>query len=77
MSLKQIYTIEKSQTQFSNVSMQSFSDKTADSETFNRKFYDTQFTEISINRFCFPRYLHLNDLIRKSIVHYEMSISTL
>ena len=45
--------IEKSRTQFENVSMQSFSDKTADSETFNRKFKNTQFTEILINRFFF------------------------
>ena len=53
MSLKQIYTIEKSWTQFNNVSMQSFSDNSADSETFNGKFWDTQFTDISTNRFFF------------------------
>ena len=34
MSWKQIHTIEKSWMQLNNVSMQSFSDKTADSGTF-------------------------------------------
>ena len=36
--------------------MQSFLDKAADSETFNRKCEVTQFTETSINRFFFPGY---------------------
>ena len=31
--------------------MQSFPDEIADEEAFNRKFKDTQFTEISTNRF--------------------------
>ena len=38
MLLKQIYTMEKSWTQFKNVLMQSFPDETADLEAFNRKF---------------------------------------
>ena len=38
MALEQIYTTEKSWTQLNNVSLKSFSDKTADSENINRKF---------------------------------------